>query len=140
MAMSEDRMHELVDRALAEGEKFWKEIGLDYNSEDDDDYIESSIEEDEVDSDFDVSDDEGIESPKRRVKKGKKKGKKKAAKKEVKKQEEESEIKPIFAITRVELNGSGGAGKNVTGDACEGCGESEQSLLPAENHANGTKN
>ncbi len=72
-------MHELVGRALAEGEKFWHEIGVDYDSEEDDDYIESPVEEDEVDSDFDVSDDEGEGVPKRRGRKTKVTAKKKGS-------------------------------------------------------------
>ncbi len=53
------RMHELVGRAIAEGEKFWQELGVEPDSESDEDYVESSVDEDQVDSDFDVSDDEG---------------------------------------------------------------------------------
>ena len=126
-------MHELVVRAITEGEEFWREIGLDYNSEDDDDYMESSVEEDEVDSDFDVSDDEG-EGMRARSKS--KKGHKKASsnnkhsngkekKKEVKKRQKkvaevesvpneenavveaatDAQSKPIFLITRSSRNG-----------------------------------
>ena len=50
-----NRMEELLKRAKKEGNKFWKELGVDYDSADDDDYVESDIEEDIVDSDFDLS-------------------------------------------------------------------------------------
>ena len=58
-----------MGRALQQDEALWRQLGGDYNSASDDDYVESSIEEDQVDSDFDLPECE----PKRRPRTGRKK-------------------------------------------------------------------
>ena len=88
-------MHELVKRAATEGEKFWREMGIDYNSDEDEDYIESDVEEDVVDSDFDApeSDEDECHGKKKRSRNAKEKRAKKV--KKVEKPKEKGAVKVV---------------------------------------------
>ena len=102
-------MKELIGRATQEGENFWKELGVNYNSSEDDDYAESEVEEDFVDSDFDIS--ESLRSDKA-TPKPKPKPTKKKIKKVVETENAKEIIKKIFIITKVNRTETNGKGIN----------------------------
>lgn len=105
---NQQRMKELIERANREGERFWRELGVKCSSSDDDDYVESEVEEDEVDSDFDASENSLLEP------RGRKKVK---AKKVVQVKDKKEVVKKIFIITKVtrgETNGKALNGKKRT--------------------------
>lgn len=105
-------MKELIGRANKEGESFWREIGVNYNSSEDDDYAESEVEEDYVDSDFDLSESyRSVKNSKKR--KLKPKPKKTKIKKVVETKDAEQVVKKIFIITK--MNGGESNGKVING-------------------------